>query len=138
MNKNNSKNNISSKTDAGIAGAGGGTLVAVIANQFPDTNVAKSILQYASPSISILLSVLWIWLQVKIANYIRDIEVARLINKTRKKLRERIEDNNISEEHRHKLRKELENLDSIDINRFKSKIKELTIITEEDINKIKK
>jgi hypothetical protein len=65
--------------DAGLAGAGGGTLVAVIANQFPEGNIAKPTLNYLAPSISILVTALWVWLQVKIANHVRDKEVNQVI-----------------------------------------------------------
>jgi hypothetical protein len=57
--QNNSKEKREAQTSAGLAGAGGGTLVAVVANQVPDGNIVKPALQYMAPSISILITALW-------------------------------------------------------------------------------
>jgi hypothetical protein len=57
-------NSEESKHTAGLAGAGGGTLVSVIANQLPDTNVLKVPLLYCAPSLSIVIALVLVWAQV--------------------------------------------------------------------------
>jgi|GEM_PF-2758691 len=131
--ENDSEKKNESKTNASLAGAGGGTLIAVIANQLPNSSVVRPILQYAAPSISILITALWVLIQVKIANHFRDKEVDFLFQKAREKLKRRISDPDISEEHRCFLQKQLEEIDSIDISRIKSKIAKLKVITSKDI-----
>jgi hypothetical protein len=130
MNTNNgSSERNESNANAGFAGAGGGTFIAVIANQLPDANIAKPILQYAAPSITILISALWVYIQVKI----RDKEVDYLFKKAREQLKRRIDDPNISEDHRRELQKHLEDIDSLDINRIKSRIESLKVISKDDM-----
>ena len=133
--KNSSQESREAEKNAGLAGAGGGTLVAVIANQLPDYNIAKPILLYLSPSISILVTGLWAWMQVKVANYVRDKTVDKLIQTAKAKLEDSIASQHISEEYRSNLRRQLEELDSIKIDRIKSKIKALNIITGDDIRR---
>jgi hypothetical protein len=118
--------------NAGLAGAGGGTLVSIIANQFPQDSIARPTLNYLAPSISILLTALWVGLQVKATNYIRDKEFNKLVEAARRDIEESIKDPNISEEHRAKLRKDLEMFNSMNIERIKSKIKALKVSTTED------
>jgi hypothetical protein len=118
-----------SETSAGLAGAGGGTLVAVIASQLPDDNAAKSLLIYLAPSISILLTLLWGWVRVKILNYINDREFERLIDVAIDKLDTRIADPNISEEYRESLKRKRQEFDEMSIDRIKSQIQAVTIYT---------
>ncbi|MBJ7297642.1 MAG: hypothetical protein JHC73_15290 [Dolichospermum sp.] len=131
--QNDSKEKREAQTSAGLAGAGGGTLVAVIANQIPDSNIAKPVLQYMAPSISILITALWVWLQVTAANHVRDMQVDALVKTAKVKLEESIANPHISEEHRSYLRKQLEQIDSMNIDRIKSKIEAFKVITSEDI-----
>jgi hypothetical protein len=118
-----------SETSAGLAGAGGGTLVAVIASQLPDDNAAKSLLIYLAPSISILLTLLWGWVRIKFLNYINDREFERLIDVAIDKLDTRIADPNISEEYRDSLKRKRQEFDEMSIDRIKSQIQAVTIYT---------
>jgi hypothetical protein len=118
-----------SETSAGLAGAGGGTLVAVIASQLPDDNAAKSLLIYLAPSISILLTLLWGWVRIKLLNYINDREFERLIDVAIDKLDTRIADPNISEEYRDSLKRKRQEFDEMSIDRIKSQIQAVTIYT---------
>ncbi|WP_144054207.1 hypothetical protein [Pleurocapsa sp. PCC 7319] len=77
----------SQSSSASYAGAGGGTIIAVLANQLPDTNIAKPILQYTAPSITVLISFLWVLLR----NHYRDKEVDTLFKKARERLIKRNE-----------------------------------------------
>jgi hypothetical protein len=78
---------------------------------------------------------LWVWLQVVVANRVQDMQVDGLIKTAKAKLEESIANPHISEEHRSYLRKQLEELDSMNIDRIKSKIQALKVITSEDIKR---
>jgi hypothetical protein len=118
-----------SETSAGLAGAGGGTLVAVIASQLPDDNATKSLLIYLAPSISILLTLLWGWVRIKLLNYINDREFERLIDVAIDELDTRIADPNISEEYQDSLKRKRQEFDKMSIDRIKSQIQAVTIYT---------
>jgi len=130
-----SKEKKDAQTNAGLAGAGSGTLVALIANQLPDSNVIKPILHLSAPSISILVVGLWVWLKVKIANYVRDREVDILIKKAKNTLEKEIANPHITEEYRLILVKQLEDINAININRIKSRIEALEIVRIKDIRR---
>jgi hypothetical protein len=126
-----------SKTNAGFAGASGGTLVAIVASQLPDDSPAKNLLIYLAPSTSILFTLLWGWIQSRIVNYVKDQEAERLIKKAKVKIEEGIANPNISDEHREYLRKRLQEFDAISIDRLKSQIQAISIYTIEDVkNKV--
>lgn len=121
------------KTGAGLAGAGGGTLLAFVATSLPDTNTLKPWLLYAAPSVSIILGGLWIWTQVKIVNYFRDREFKRVIDQTRKTLEEALANPNTSEEHKKDIRKKLEEFDLLNVDRTMKKLKMLEVATASDV-----
>jgi hypothetical protein len=121
-----------SKTGAGAAGVGGGTLLVVIANSLPENNKLKPWLIWAAPSVSVFLGGLWLWLQVKIANHLRDREVRLLINNARKTLEEALNNPKTSEPHRARIRRQLEKLEQVSIDRQMERIKAFRIATEEE------
>lgn len=132
MKDNNGQNkSLESKTPAGLAGAGGGTLIALFASSLDDP--LKEWLLYAAPSISVALSGVWIWAQVAIGNYFRDKEVELLIDNAKEKLEEALKNESTSDEHKEKLRDKLEKLELINVDRFISRVDSLEIITTEDI-----
>jgi hypothetical protein len=128
-----SKEEQGSKTTARFAGAGGGTLVAVVASQLPDDSPAKNLLIYLSPSISVLFTLLWGWVQVKVVNYIKDQEAERLIKLAKINIEESIANPNITDEYREDLRKRYQEFDAIRIDRIKSQIQAISIYTIEDV-----
>ena len=64
-----------SKTGAGAAGVGGGTVLVAIASSMKDSNPLKQWLLLAAPSLSVFLSVVWLWLGTKFSNYLDDKEL---------------------------------------------------------------
>jgi hypothetical protein len=130
MNDNNSPHG--SKTGAGAAGVGGGTLLVVIANSLSENNKAKPLLIWAAPSVAVFLGGLWLWLQVKIANYLRDREVQALINNAKRTLEEALNNPKTSEPHRARIRRQLEKLEQVSIERQMERIKAFRIVTEEE------
>jgi hypothetical protein len=125
----------SSRAGAGFAGAGGGTLLAVLAAHLPDNDAAKPWLLYLAPSVSIVLSAVWIWVQVQIANRFRDKEVHQLFERARGTLQEALENPNTSPEHRQTLQKQLEELEMLNVKRVMDRIKSLKVITSDDVPK---
>jgi hypothetical protein len=124
-----------SKNSAGLAGAGSGTLVSVVANQLPDTNVLKVPLLYCAPSLSIVIALVLVWVQVRIVSYFREKEVKNLVEITRREIKKSLEDQSISKEHRDQLQKELEDLNMLSVQRLKTRLQSLEVVTVEDISK---
>ncbi|MCP4676993.1 MAG: hypothetical protein GY854_16035 [Deltaproteobacteria bacterium] len=123
-----------SKVGAGAAGVGGGTLVAVIANNLPETNALKPWLILIAPSLSIFLGAGWLWLQVKVANYLRDREVQTVIASAKKTLEAALANPLTSNKHRKKIQEELEKLELMAVRRHLERFRSLRIITSADIS----
>jgi nitrogenase subunit NifH len=121
-----------SPASASLAGASGGTLVALLANQIPDENTAK-VLLYLAPSISILFTFLWGWTQVKLIDYLNDKKAVRLTEKAKRILESIIADPNTSEEYREISKKKLEGLNTTIIDRIESQIQAIPLYTSGNI-----
>lgn len=122
-----------SKTNAGAAGIGGGTLLLVFANTLPENSKIKPWLIWIAPSVSVSLSAIWIWLQVSVANYVRDREVRTILNKAKADLVKALNNSNTSAEHRARIMNKLENLELVEVDRHMQKIKSLKFITSDDL-----
>lgn len=122
-----------SKAGAGAAGAGGGTLLVMLANTL--SNPWKSWLIVDSPSVSIILSALWLWCQVGIANYVQDLKLKQLVRSTKAILLEALDNPNTSDDHREAIRKRLEELELIIADRQMKQIRSLSPVTASDIRK---
>jgi hypothetical protein len=107
----------------------------VIAAHLPDNDAARPWLLYLAPSVSIVLSAIWIWVQVEIGNRFRDKEVHQLFEKARGTLQEALANPNTSPEHRQTLQKQLEDLEMLSVRRVMDRIKSLKVITSDDIPK---
>lgn len=118
-----------SKTPAGIAGASGGTLVAVIASGLEDSNPIKQWLFYSAPTITILLSAVWFWVQVTIRNYIRDKQVKNLTAEAKDTLEEALRSKDTSAEHKKVLRNKLEQLEIVNVDRLLSRVENIALVT---------
>jgi hypothetical protein len=121
-----------SKAGAGAAGVGGGTVLVAIANSMKDSNPLKSWLLLAAPSLSVFLSVVWLWLSAKFSNYLDDKELLSERDKLRKIIQEGMKSPSITEEHHKYLQKELEEIDVFVISRYKERMKYTRMISESD------
>lgn len=121
-----------SKAGAGAAGIGGGTLLVVVANSLPENSKFKPWLLLATPSVSVFLGALWLWLQVRLLNMIRDREVNNAIEEMRRTIDKALNNSKTSEKHRIEIRRRLEELELVAVNRSMEKIKALKVISEED------
>ena len=122
---------------AGAAGVGGGTLVAALANSLSNQNPFKQWLILAAPSVSVLVTAIWLWLQVMILNLLHDREVMSLTASAKETLIEALNNPNTSEAHRTLIQKQLEELELLSINRKMERIKTLAIVQEADFRKQK-
>ena len=73
--------------EASIAGAGGGTLVLLIADSIPENWIIKPIVKYIAPTVGIFLTSFWIWVKKRFSEYNKNkkrglvlIEIERFMN----------------------------------------------------------
>ncbi len=99
--------------DAIGAGAGSGTLVFVIAQTLPDP--FKFWLTAAAPTISAASSAGWVLLRSKIVKRYREWEMKQAIARAKQTLQRAIENEQTSEEHKATLRRDLEELELLEV-----------------------
>jgi len=113
------------KAGAGLAGAGGGTLLLTLVNSLDDTNSAKQWLLLSVPTVSVVGSYVFLfafrqtktwWTRRKLNSEQRDFEKVATI---------RLNDPNTSNEHKIEIRKKLEEFQKIDIDNRVKKVKAL-------------
>lgn len=127
--------NASPSTSAGIAGAGGGTLLTVVAASLPETNVLKPWLLYLAPSVAIALSAVWLWIQKSIANHFREREVQDLFDRARATLQTALDNPKTSPEHRQRLQQQMEELETLGVARIMARIQTIKILDTVDLEK---
>ena len=128
--------NNESKATAGLGGAGGGTLLIVIANSLPEDSRLKPLLIWAAPTFSVFLGAIFIWLQFRLKTYLQEREANTVFQEAKQTISDALANPTTSEAHRVKLRKELEKLEMLSIKRHIARIRSLKIITEDDLGKI--
>lgn len=122
------------KAGAGLAGAGGGTLVAAIAATLPEGHPVKPYLMLAAPSIAIFASGIWLWVNVKIGNHLRDQEVKTVLAAARKTVDDQLQNPKCSPKRQAALQRELEDLDRLELDHHKRRLAKIRIISEDDID----
>ncbi len=101
------------KQAPGVVGAGGGTLLVLLANNIPDDNPWKSWLVIIAPTASVVLAAGMSWVRRQIEEALQRRAKTALINRARKTLQDGITDPNTSEETRAQLRADLEELNRL-------------------------
>ena len=94
---------------AGLAGAGCGTGLVVLAQSLPEDTTLKAILVYGAPTVSILLGSLVYFIELQTSRYLQQ----RLARRVRRTLEEYLQNPHTSESHKAALRKRLEHLEDI-------------------------
>lgn len=122
----NSKN---SKANAGAAGIGGGTLLIALASSLPEGSRLRFWLTLVAPCFSVVLSALFLWAQIEIANFMQDRKVKVLVRRTQETLQAALRNEHTSESHRRLIKKKLEELDLLVADRELKRIKEMVPIT---------
>jgi len=116
-----------SKAGAIAAGAGGGTLLAVVANTLPESNPAKPWLLLCAPSASIFLSAMWLWAQRQIILYLRDREFRTATRRLIESLEQALDNTRTSPEHRDELRRRLEQVQLVTADKRLEEIRALNL-----------
>ena len=111
------------KVGAGAAGAGGGTLLVLLARNLPDDNPWKSWLVLLAPAVTVFLSGSWLWIQAAIAERAREKEKRQLFEMAKETIRKSMDDPHGSPEHKESLRKTLEDLQLIEVSGMYARIK---------------
>jgi hypothetical protein len=116
-----------SNLPAGAAGAGGGTLLVLLANNLPADNRWKPWLVLIAPSVSIGISTLWIWLKHEIEGWLAKRALRAWIIEARQTLDSALRNPLTSEEHKAQLRRELEKLEALLVKTAMNRVGELAI-----------
>lgn len=112
-------------TSASIAGAGGGTLLVLLANNLPDTYPFKSWLVIIAPSVSIVLSVFWKFISRKSNAYFKVKKVERSKKLLLQKIENALQNGIISEEEAIMLKKKMREIELQSIDNLANKIKSI-------------
>ena len=88
---------------AGLAGAGGGTSLLLLAESLPPGSL-RSIALYIAPSASVILGSIFFYVEIQAKRYLQQ----RLVKRVRRTLEEYLQNPLTSEEHKLALRKRLE------------------------------
>lgn len=103
-------NSSGKKTSAGLAGAGGGTLLVLIANTLPDP--WNKILASLAPTFSIALA----WVLVFLYQYVESKRIDLWVARATRTLEKALANPHTGEEHKEFLRHKLEELEVIQTN----------------------
>ena len=114
-----------SSRNSTVGGVSGGTLLAIVANQLPDSNPIKPFLIYLAPSSAIILTGLWDWARISIGVYSekrrtrrKEQEFERYFEKARTHLVMMLEDPELSNQQKKEYHKRLEQLNLEKFNRL--------------------
>ena len=114
--------------NAGVAGAGGGTLILLLAKNIPDTYAIKSWLVILSPS----LSVVFAWVFKKINSYYRRQIAEVLKTRLRGMIEVALTDPSLTDEDRNKLKEQLKELALADIELLSERIRSINSAIKQD------
>ncbi|MEO1255270.1 MAG: hypothetical protein AAFY41_10350 [Bacteroidota bacterium] len=123
----NEKEKRQNEVAATAAGAGSGTLVALIANNLSDSNWIKTWLVLIAPSLSIVSGAIWVWLQTKFIDSVKEFEFRLFIVRSINTIDEALQDPNLSEERLLELQKMRNELTQAKIERIMKKFKSIKI-----------
>jgi len=112
--------------EAGASGAGGGTLLILLANNLPDNDVLKTWLVLIAPTTSVVISSFWIWSKSRVEKYYLKKNIRSNFLNAKDTIQEALNNPFTSEDHKKQLRKEIEKLERlavhIDLDEFISSI----------------
>jgi hypothetical protein len=110
---------------ASIAGAGGGTLLVLLASNLPDTYPLKSWLVIIAPSVSIVLSLFWKYISRKSNAYFKVKKVERSKKLLQKKIDTALQNGIISPEEATMLKRKMAEIELQSIDNLANKIKSI-------------
>ncbi|QHS62411.1 hypothetical protein [Chitinophaga agri] len=112
-------------TSASIAGAGGGTLLVLLASNLPETYPLKSWLVIIAPSVSIVLSLFWKFISRKSNAYFKVKKVERSKKLLQKKIETALQNGIISPEEATMLKRKMAEIELQSIDNLANKIKSI-------------
>lgn len=115
------------KFEAGAAGAGGGTLLVLLANNLPNNNVWKPWLVIIAPTATVAFTMLFSWLRGSMDRFLKKRQLKSQIKQTRQTLELAFQNPNTSARHRLLLRAELERLEMLLVRTDLTKIEALSV-----------
>jgi hypothetical protein len=124
-----------SKTYASVAGVSGGTVLVGFANSLAQDNPGRLCLLLAAPTVSISLSLFWLWCQTAIVNYWLDRKIRALTVRAIAQFREAFGNPNISEQQRELINNSIQALEFELGDRDVKLIRALTPVTAADFSK---
>lgn len=92
---------------ADVAGAGGGTLLLLLAKNLPNTSEYKSWLIILAPTLAVCLSAFWRWISKNIDDYLKERKVERLKSQLRSDIEKALKNPHIPIEQKTILREKL-------------------------------
>ena len=121
---NKEKKDTKTGVEAGIAGAGSGTLLILISNLIPDTSnwaKLKPFLQYLAPTFGIVTSAFWIWMTKKYHSYNKVRKLTFVLNQLDKFMN----DPETSSGHKELLRQKREQIQMAVISKISKEVESL-------------
>ncbi len=110
-----------SKVGAGAAGIGGGSLLVVLAQNLPDSDSRKKWLILCAPAVTTFVSAMWLWA----CQIIQERKLRKVLLEAQQTIREHIGDSTTSPGHREILRKQLEELQILTVERYREQVRRL-------------
>jgi hypothetical protein len=120
-----------SGASAGVAGVGSGTLLAALTAQIKNETVRTWVV-LAIPTVAFVAGAFWAWIQAGLMRWLQEREVRVLIAQAKDEIQQALANQNTSEQHREELRKQLEQLELVSVQRFKSRLETIPVITMAD------
>jgi hypothetical protein len=120
-----------SRTGAGAAGMGAGTFLVVIANQLQPTSPWKAWLLIAAPTVSVLGSAAWWWLQVRIMTAWQDRQFKRFVEEARSTFSRQLEEPGLAEHEQKRITELMQRLRELESDRYLAKIKSVSVLPSE-------
>jgi hypothetical protein len=121
------ENNNNQNLPANVAGAGGGTLLLLLAQNLPETNEYRSWLIIVAPSITVAIVAIWKWATKKIDNYWKFRKIESLKEKLRKDIDKAIKNPNFPTDQIDDLRRKLAELELTAIEDLMKAIKTIDV-----------
>jgi hypothetical protein len=112
-------------TSASIAGASGGTLLVLLANNLSESYPLKSWLVIIAPSVSIVLSLFWKFLSKKTNTYFKGKKVEKSKTLLQKKIQAALNNGLISQEEAIVLKRKMIEIELQSIDNLANKIKSI-------------
>ena len=122
------KSQLSSKAikQDNIAGAGGGMLIASLANNLPEGNQLKSWLLILAPLLTIIIKSSWDFIWAEIVTYFKKLRASRLRNKAVKNIEKLLKNPSISNEKKTELSEKREQIKLSSVEDLLAHVKKLT------------